>query len=223
MTAAAGPSPSPASGTRAALLRRGEGLEAISVAYNVVEGCLALAAGIAAGSSALSGFGGDSLIEVTSALFLWRRMRAERRGRAGVSREEMERRAARAAGGLLLLLAAGIVLEAARQLLTKTEPATSRIGILLTAVSLMVMPFLAREKLKVAAALASPALRADAHEQVACAWLSAATLAGLGLNAAFGWWWADPAAALLMVPRIAKEGWETWRGDEAEAAEEGER
>ena len=74
----------------------------------------------------------------------------------------------------------------------------------------------------VAAALKSAAMRADAHEQVACAWLSASTLAGLGLNATLGWWWADPAAALLMVPLIAKEGWEAWRGEEDEAGEDGE-
>jgi divalent metal cation (Fe/Co/Zn/Cd) transporter len=211
---------------RATWLRRGERLEAISVGYNVAEGLVALGAGLAAGSAALSGFGGDSLIEVTSAALLWRRLRSERRGSAAgdeASRpgngsapdvEEIERRTSRWAGALLLLLALGIAASAARQLLGRSEPAPSRIGILLTAISLLVMPYLAREKLKVAAELGSAAMRADAHEQVACAWLSGTTLAGLGLNAALGWWWADPAAAVLMVPLIAREGWEAWRGDE---------
>lgn len=207
-------------GSRAALLRRGERLEALSVGYNVAEGVIAVGAGIAAGSAALAGFGGDSLIEVTSAALLWWRLRAERRGNATGREEEIERRASRWAGALLLILSAGILLGAGRQLLTGAEPAPSGIGIFLTALSLAVMPFLAREKLKVAAALKSAALRADAHEQVACAWLSATTLAGLGLNAALGWWWADPAAAVLMVPLIAKEGWEAWRGEEDAAGEE---
>jgi len=209
-------------GARAALLRRGERLEALSVGYNVAEGVIAIGAGIAAGSAALSGFGGDSLIEVTSAALLWWRLRAERRGSATGRGEEIERRASRWAGALLLILSAGILFGAGRQLVMGAEPAPSGIGIFLTALSLVVMPFLAREKLKVAAALKSAAMRADAHEQVACAWLSATTLAGLGLNAALGWWWADPAAALLMVPLIAKEGWEAWRGEEDEAGEKRE-
>ena len=210
----------PADSLRCALLRRGERLEALSVGYNVAEGIIAIGAGIAAGSAALSGFGGDSLIEVTSAAVLWWRLRAERLGRATGREEEIERRASRWAGALLLLLAAAIIVEAVRQLFTGAEPAPSGIGMFLTALSLVVMPFLAREKLRVAAALKSAAMRADAHEQVACAWLSATTLAGLGLNAALGWWWADPAAAVIMVPLIAKEGWEAWRGEENEEGEE---
>ncbi len=209
-------------GRRERLLRRGERLEALSVGYNVAEGIIAIGAGLAAGSVALSGFGGDSLIEVTSAALLWWRLRAERPGSAIGGKEAIERRASRGAGALLLLLSAGILAGAARQLFTREEPGTSGIGIVLTALSLLVMPFLAREKLKVAAELGSAALRADAHEQVACAWLSATTLAGLGLNAALGWWWADPAAAVLMVPLIAKEGWEAWRGVEGGAEEEQE-
>jgi len=209
-------------GERAVLLRRGERLEALSVGYNAAEGVIAIAAGIAAGSAALSGFGGDSLIEVTSAALLWWRLGAERRGSATGREEEIERRASRWAGALLLILAAGILFGAGRQMVMGTEPAPSGIGIFLTALSLAVMPFLAREKLKVAAALKSAAMRADAHEQVACAWLSATTLAGLGLNAALGWWWADPAAAVIMVPLIAKEGWEAWRGDRDEPGEGGE-
>jgi divalent metal cation (Fe/Co/Zn/Cd) transporter len=209
-------------GSRTRLLRRGERLEALSVGYNVAEGIIAIGAGIAAGSAALSGFGGDSLIEVTSAAVLWRRLRAERLGRATGREEEVERRASRWAGSLLLTLSAGILLGAGRQLFTGAAPAPSGIGIFLTTVSVVVMPFLAREKLRVAAALKSAAMRADAHEQVACAWLSGTTLAGLVLNAVLGWWWADPAAAVIMVPLIAKEGWEAWRGEEDEEGDEPE-
>jgi divalent metal cation (Fe/Co/Zn/Cd) transporter len=199
---------------KAALLRRGEWLEAISLGYNVVEGILVVGAGLAAGSAALLGFGGDSLIEVTSAALLWWRLRAARRGQSAREENETEHWASHWAGGLLLLLAAGIIVEAGRQLVMRQEPAASPLGMLVTGLSLLVMPFLAREKLKVAAGLDSAALRADAHEQVACAWLSGTTLAGLSLNAALGWWWADPVAALGMVPWIAREGWQALRSSE---------
>jgi cation diffusion facilitator family transporter len=204
----------PAQDRKAALLRRGERLEAISVLYNAVEGMIVVVAGLGAGSAALLGFGGDSLIEVTSAALLWWRLRSARRGSTARQEEQTEHRASRWAGGLLMLLAAGIVVEAGRQLVLKKEPAASALGMLVTGLSLMVMPFLAWEKLKLSKALNSPALRADAHEQVACAWLSGTTLAGLSLNAALGWWWADPGAALCMVPWIAREGWTAWRSGE---------
>lgn len=204
---------------RGELLRRAERLEALSVAYNVLEGVVAIAAGILAGSAALAGFGFDSLIEVTSAVLLWWRLRSERLGRAAGAGERGERLASRAAGGLLILLAAGIVAESARQIATGSRAEASPLGIALTAISLVWMPLLARAKLRAAAALGSRAMRADAHESVACAYLSATTLAGLGLNAALGWWWADPAAAVLLVPRIAREGLEAVRGEAMEAEE----
>ena len=206
---------------RPALLARGESLAAISVGYNFLEGLIAIGAGLIAGSAALSGFGFDSVIEVTSAAVLWWRLRRERRGPAAGPEGSGERIASRIAGGLLLALAAGIALAAARQLATGAEPGPSLIGILLTAISLVVMPLLARAKLKVAAGLGSRALRADAHETVACAWMSGTTLIGLALNAAAGWWWADPVCAVLLVPRIAREGWEAWRGEESEEREGG--
>jgi divalent metal cation (Fe/Co/Zn/Cd) transporter len=123
------------------------------------------------------------------------------------------RRAARGAGFLLLALGVYIVTESARRLLTGNRPETSLVGIVLTALSLIVMPLLARAKLNVAARLGSRALRADAHETIVCAWLSATTLLGLGLNAGLGWWWADPVAALAMLPLIIREGIEAWRGE----------
>jgi cation diffusion facilitator family transporter len=191
---------------RNALLRRAIGLEGMTVGYNAVEGLIAIVAGLAAGSVALTGFGVDSVIEVTSGVLLWWRLRAEL-GSAPLG-PAVEARAARWAGILLLGLAVYLVVEAARRLLNQDRPEGTAVGIGLTAVSLVVMPLLARAKLRAARALDSRALRADAHETIVCAWLSLTTLCGLALNAAFGWWWADPLAALAMVPLIVREGLE---------------
>jgi divalent metal cation (Fe/Co/Zn/Cd) transporter len=199
---------------RAAALRRGITLEGVTVGYNTLEGLVAVAAGIAAGSVALTGFGIDSVIEVTSGALLWWRLRAEL-GSAPLG-PTVERRAARGAGFLLLALGVYIVTDSVRVLVTGSRPESSPIGIVLTALSLIVMPVLARAKLGVAATLGSRALRADAHETIVCAWLSATTLIGLGLNAVLGWWWADPVAALAMLPLIVREGIEAWRGEAGE-------
>jgi divalent metal cation (Fe/Co/Zn/Cd) transporter len=128
----------------------------------------------------------------------------------------VERRASRGAGFLLLALGVYIVTDSARLLLTSNRPESSPVGIVVTALSLIVMPLLARAKLAVAASLGSRALRADAHETIVCAWLSATTLLGLGLNAVLGWWWADPVAALAMVPLIVREGIEAWKAEVGE-------
>jgi len=125
----------------------------------------------------------------------------------------VERRAARGAGFLLLALGMYIGTDSVRVLVTGSRPDSSLIGIVLTAISLIVMPLLARGKLRVAASLGSRAVRADAHETIVCAWLSGTTLLGLGLNAVLGWWWADPVAALAMLPLIVREGLEAWRGE----------
>ncbi len=198
---------------RVALLRRGLVLEGVTVGYNALEGIIAIVAGLAAGSVALTGFGIDSVIEVTSGALLWWRLRAE----LGVARvgPAVEARAARWAGVLLLALAAYIMAESGRRLLTGDRPEESVVGIVLMALSLIVMPLLARAKLRLAASLGSRALRADAHETIVCAWLSATTLLGLGLNAVLGWWWADPVAALAMLPLIVREGIEAWRPERA--------
>ncbi len=194
---------------REAALRQGIALEALTVGYNALEGLVAIAAGIAAGSVALTVFGIDSVIEVTSGALLWWRLRAEL-GLAPLG-PTVERRAARGAGFLLLALGVYIVTDSARVLVTGSRPESSLIGIVLMGLSLIVMPLLAREKLRVAASLGSRALRADAHETIVCAWLSATTLLGLCLNAVFGWWWADPVAALAMLPLIVREGLEVWK------------
>src|SRR6266536_6033196 len=196
---------------RAAALRRGVVLEGVTVGYNALEGVIAIAAGLAAGSVALTGFGIDSVIEVTSGVVLWWRLRAE----LGSSElgPAVEERAARWAGVLLLALAVYIVVESGRRLLTSDRPEESVVGIVLMVLSLIVMPLLARAKLRLAGSLGSRALRADAHETIVCAWLSATTLLGLVMNALLGWWWADPVAALAMLPLIVREGIEAWKAD----------
>jgi divalent metal cation (Fe/Co/Zn/Cd) transporter len=199
---------------RVALLRRGIALEGVTVGYNALEGMVAIVAGIAAGSVALTGFGVDSVIEVTSGALLWWRLRAEL-GSAPLG-PAVERRASRGAGFLLLALGVYIVTASTRLLLMRNHPESSLVGIVLMALSLIVMPLLARAKLGVAARLGSQALRADAHETIVCAWLSATTLLGLGLNALLGWWWADPVAALAMLPLIVREGIEAWRAETGE-------
>ncbi len=173
---------------------------------------MAVTAGLAAGSVALTVFGIDSVIEVTSGALLWWRFRAEL-GLAPLG-PIVERRAARGAGLLLMALATYILVDSTRLLLTSTRPQASAIGIALTTLSLVVMPLLARAKLRLASILVSRALRADAHETLVCAWLSATTLLGLAFNAILGWWWADPLAALAMLPIIIREGFEAWKTEE---------
>jgi divalent metal cation (Fe/Co/Zn/Cd) transporter len=200
---------------RARWLRRGVWLETATVGWNVIEGVIAVAAGALASSVALIGFGIDSFVETTSAAVVGWRLRAELTGDGDESRAEaLERRAGRIAGGLLLALAVYIVLDAGRRLLGFGEEAReSVVGIVLTAISLTVMPVLGWIKLRTAGVLQSGALRADAYETIACAWLSLATLIGLILNAGLGWWWADPLAALVIVPLVVREGLEGWRGE----------
>jgi len=201
---------------RPQLLRRGVYLEYATVAWNIVEGVIAVAAGLVASSVALIGFGVDSFVETASAAVVGWRLRAESLGHANEERAELlERRAGRIAGALLLALAAYIVVDAGRRLLGfGAEARESIVGIALTAVSLAVMPILGWAKLRTAADLKSGALRADAYETIACAWLSLATLTGLVLNLALGWWWADPLAALAIVPLVVREGMEGLRGED---------
>ena len=201
--------------SRRAALGRGFRLELFTVTWNVLEGIVAVTAGVMAGSIALTGFGVDSWIETTSGVVVGWRLRRELLGLTVSEAEAHERRASRIAGGLLILLACFICVEAGRRLLGFGEPAAeSVIGIVVTAISLAVMPFLGWAKLRTAHELGSSALRADAYETIACAWLSLTTLAGLLLNRLFGWHWADPLAALVLVPLIFREGWEGWRGED---------
>ena len=200
---------------RSMLVRRGLLLSGATVAWDLFEGTVATLAGLAAASVALVGFGVDSFAEVLSALVVGARFAYEM-GRAGEARvERFEAVASRVAGGLLLVVAAYVTVDALRRLLGHgPEPAASVPGMAVTAAALPVMGALAWAKLRTSRALGSRALRADAFESISCAWLAAATLAGLALNAAFGWWWADPAAGLALVPLIAREGLEGLRGGE---------
>jgi len=207
--------PCSAMNVRHRMLRRGLLLEIATVLWNVVEGVVAVTAGALSGSVALIGFGVDSFVETASAVVVGWRLNAELRGRSAEASERLERIAARIAGVLLLLLAAYIAVDAGRRLLGfGAEARESLVGIVLTGVSLVMMPFLGWSKLRTARVLNSRALRADAYETIACAWLSLTTLVGLALNASFGWWWADPLAALVLVPLIVREGLEGLRGDE---------
>lgn len=191
------------------IVRRGQWLTWATIAYNTLECALSVAAGLAAGSVALVGFGIDSLIEVSASLAAIWRLHADI---DPDRRERVERRTRRIIGASFLALAAYVLLDASHALLTRSAPEESPVGIAVASVSLIVMPLLARAKRKVAAALASGALRAEARQTEICMYLSAILLGGLGANALLGWWWADPVAALAMTPLIAWEGVEGVRG-----------
>ena len=202
-----------ADGARLRLLRTALLLAAATIVWNVVEAGISVTAGAAADSVALLGFGLDSLIETASGVVVAWRVLIELRGGDAGRVERVERATSRTAGGLLMLLAAIVLAEALRHLLGYGgETRQSPVGLAVTAISVLVMPFLGRAKLRLARALDSRTLRADAFETITCAWLSLTTLTGLGLYAAFGWPWADPVAALILVPLIFREGLEGWRG-----------
>jgi divalent metal cation (Fe/Co/Zn/Cd) transporter len=195
---------------RPLLVRRGLWLNYLTLAYNTVEAVVAIAAGLVAGSVALLGFGVDSGIEVTASVAAQWRLRADV---DPVRRERVERVTHRIIGVSFLLLAAYVAVDSVTTLWGREAPEPSTVGLVVLALSVVVMPILARAKRRVARALQSRALEADAAQTSLCAYLSVIALAGVGLNAAFGWWWADPAAALAMVPIIGKEGIEGLRGD----------
>jgi cation diffusion facilitator family transporter len=192
---------------REELHRRGLRLEWFTVAWNVIEG-----------SVSLIGVGADSFIEVISAVALLWRMRKAGPYASAEERGNAERRALYLVAATFFLLAAYITYEAVGALLSREGPENSTVGLVLSVVSLLVMPALAYGKQRTGRELGSEALNADAVETWVCSYLSLALLAGVGLYAAFGWWWADPAGALAMLPVILWQGWETL----GEAREEGE-
>lgn len=194
---------------RADVARRGRTLQYLTIAWNSAECVVALVAGFLAGSVALVGFGFDSAIEVTSSLAaLWRlRWDADE-----ARREAAELLTLRVIGACFLLLAAYVAYDAVQMVTTQQAPEASMVGIVLAALSLLVMPVLVHFKRRIASRLGSGALEAEARQTRICAYLSAILLAGLGLNAWLGWWWADPVAGLVMVPLIAWEGLEAVRG-----------
>ncbi len=195
---------------RATLVRRGRYLEYFTIGYNSIEGLIAVAAGLLAGSIALVGFGFDSLIEVTSgSVLLWRLHADVDESR----RERIEAISLRLVGACFVVLAIYVTYDSVKSLIRREAPEESVIGIVLAAVSLIVMPLLVRAKRKVARSISSGALMADSKQTELCTYLSAILLGGLLLNAVLGWWWADPVAALVMVPIIVKEGIEALRGE----------
>ncbi len=203
---------------RQRLHRRGLYLEYFTVGWNVVEAVVAISAGIVAGSTALIAFGVDSVIEVTSALaLLWRFHKAG--PHAAVAEEgAAERSALYLVAATFFLLAAYVVFDSIKALTVQEAPDRSTVGLLLSVLSLIVMPALAYAKQQTGRKLNSKALQADAVETWVCAYLSFSLLLGVGLYFAFGWWWADAVGALAMTPVIVWQGWETFE----EAREGGE-
>ena len=195
---------------RASLVRRGRTLSIITILYNALEGIAAVVSGALAGSISLIGFGADSIIEVASGgASLWRLQADVDPGR----RERVERASHRIIGASFLALAAYIGYNAITSLRDREAAGESYLGIGIAAASLIVMPLLARAKRRVAAGLGSRALAADATQTDVCTYLSVILLGGLALNATVGWWWADPVAALAMIPFIAREGIEGLKGE----------
>jgi divalent metal cation (Fe/Co/Zn/Cd) transporter len=200
--------------TRSELLRKGRRLEWFTLGWNVLEGVVAVGAAVAAGSVVLLGFGIDSFVECASSIVLLWRLYAERADAEREHVERIDRIAHRLVGLSLFALAAYIVLDGGKALWLHEHPESSLVGLALSAISIPVMLHLARVKRRVAAALESRALAADSFQTTACMWLSVVTLVGAGANAAFGLWWADPAAAIAMSYFLVKEGREAWRGED---------
>jgi divalent metal cation (Fe/Co/Zn/Cd) transporter len=197
--------------TLTAPARRAVGYEAVTIGYNVLEGVVAVTAGLLAGSVALTGFGVDSGIEVAAAAVVLTRLLAEFRGR-GVD-ERTERLALRFVAATFFALAAYVLAEGTRDLVTGATPDTSVVGIVLTGLSIVVMPVLARAKRRVGRQLGSRLVVADAAETRLCAWLSVSTFAGLLAYAAFGATWIDAAAGFVIAWFAVREGREAWAGE----------
>lgn len=198
--------------SRPELVRRGILINYLTIGYNAVEAIVSVAAGLVSGSVALVSFGVDSGIEVTSSLAAHWRLRADTDPER---RERVERLTHRIIGGSFLALAAYVIVESTTTLWQREAPEASPIGLAILILSVVLMPLIAQASRKIARGLGSRALEADAAQTSLCAYLSAIALAGVGLNAALGWWWADPVAALSMVPIIAKEGVEGLKGQAA--------
>jgi divalent metal cation (Fe/Co/Zn/Cd) transporter len=196
---------------RSALVRRASRLAWFTVVWNVAEGMVAITAAALSGSRALLGFGLDSGVESLSGAVLVWRLGVERRQPERA--ERVERQAVRLIGLTFFALAAFVAIESVRSLAGGHEPDSSPVGIALTALSLLVMPVLARRKRAIGAAMGSRAVEADSNQTMACVYLSAVVLAGLVLNTAFGWWWADPLAAFGVVAFLVAEGREALRAE----------
>ncbi len=191
-------------------------LVSTTLVYNVFEAVIALWSGAVADSIALVSFGLDSGIETAAAVVMLYRLWVEYRGADGERVAQIEHRVHQFIGVTFLVLAAYVSGQAGWTLWRQEAPDESMVGIALAALSLAIMPLVSWGKLRAAKELGSAALRAEAKETLACSYLSFALLLGLVANAAAGWWWADPVAALLMVPWLIKEGREGLSGEECE-------
>ncbi len=194
------------------MLHRALQLEYFTIGWNVIEGVVAISAALAAGSVVLLGFGIDSFVEVSSSLVMIWRLRSENRNGDPEHVERIEQRARKAIAATLFLLAAYIMYDATMSLALRERPEPSAVGIGLTLVSASVMWWVWTNKRRNARRLHSHAMESDAAQTSICWWLSLMTLAGVGLNALFGWWWADPVAALALVVFVGREGWNAMRG-----------
>ena len=193
---------------RPRLVRRARLLAGLGVGWHVIEAVIAVAAGLAAGSIALVGFGADSVVESVAGLILIWRFAGDRAGS-----EHAERRAQRLIGAAFFLIAAYVAVEATRTLITAEHPTASWVGIGLAAIILAIMPPLAAAKSRVGERLGSSATKSEGRQNLLCAYLSVGLLVGLSANALLGLWWADPAIALLIAGVAINEGRAAWRGD----------
>ncbi|HYO60408.1 MAG TPA: cation transporter [Actinomycetota bacterium] len=193
---------------RSGKLRHALGLEVLSLSYNAVEAVVGVAAGLAAGSVALVGFGLDAVVESASAGVLIWRLGTERRGRR--TAEEAERKAIRLVAVAFAALALYVGVRSVLDLLAAARPEESTIGIVLAAVSLVVMPVLARAKRAAARDLDSRSLEGDSAQTMLCTYMSGVLLLGLAANSLWGWWWADPLAGLFIAALAAREARELW-------------
>jgi divalent metal cation (Fe/Co/Zn/Cd) transporter len=193
---------------RGRLVARARLLAWLGIAWHALEATVAVVAGLAAGSIALIGFGADSMVESLAGLILVWRFAGHR-----AESEAAELRAQRLIAVSFFLIGAYVAVEAARTLVIADHPETSWVGIGLAAVTLVTMPLLASAKARVGDRLGSSATKSEGRQNLLCAYLSAGLLVGLGANALFGLWWADPAAALLIAGVALHEGRESWRGE----------
>ncbi|WP_436502047.1 cation transporter [Actinokineospora sp. HUAS TT18] len=199
------PAPAADNGRRATLVRRVRLLVAATITYNVIEAVVAISAGTIASSTALIGFGLDSVVEVASAVAVAWQFAAARH-------ESRERAALRVIALSFFALAAYVTVESIRALVAAEAPDHSTVGIALAAVSLVVMPVLSAAQRRAGRELGSASAVADSKQTLLCTYLSAVLLVGLLVNSLFGWWWADPTAALIIAAIAAREGSQAWQG-----------
>ena len=198
---------------RPALLRRGLRLEYLSIGWNLVEGSVAIAAGLVAGSVALIGFGVDSFVESSSAaVIIWRIVSENRNDNDPARINVIERRAQRLVGASLFIFGIYLLFESVSAIIFREQPDPSTTGIVLAVLSLSVMWWLARSIRRVGEELHSHAIEADSTQTLACWWMSLSLLIGLGLNAVFGWWWADPLAGIAISGLMLREAKQAWSG-----------